>query len=158
MSERLKSVRTALLGVSITSAVLGVIYLVAALQYPMGTPARPGAPFFTVFVGALWFLSCLAMGLRALSLKDTRVQIDWPHGAGAWRILQILGGCTVYIVIAFVAGHAIAATLVNLIVLQAIGGFRWYVNLGIAIAIGFGSYFFFDSLLQVPLPKGIWWS
>lgn len=152
------SLRTALLGIVIIGALFGIVYLVAVLQLPMGTLAKPGSGFFLVFIVGLWFVSCLGIGLEALPMKEAAKQIDWPRGVEAWRLLQVIGGGVVYVVMLIVAGYVIAAVVISLIALRAMGGFRWYVNVGIAVAMGLGSYLLFDTLLKVPLPRGIWLS
>ncbi|MFC1817024.1 tripartite tricarboxylate transporter TctB family protein [Thermodesulfobacteriota bacterium] len=157
-NSRPTSERAALLSVSVIGGIISVLYLVAVWQCPMGTPAKPGPGVYPVFVAVLSLLACLGIGLEALSLKDTSTQVDWPWGGAGWRVLQIMGACVAYVVMLSIAGHAIAAAVLSLIALQAIGGFRWYVKLGIAIALGIGSQLLFHSLLKVPLPKGIWLS
>jgi putative tricarboxylic transport membrane protein len=53
-------------------------------------------------------------------------------------------------------GHPFAGTLVALIVLRVMGLPRWPLCIGIAIAVGSGSYYLFGRILDVPLPMGFW--
>jgi hypothetical protein len=47
-------------------------------------------------------------------------------------------------------------TLVSLVVLRVMGLSRWPLCIGLAIAVGLGSYYLFGKILDVPLPVGIW--
>ena len=60
-----------------------------------------------------------------------------------------------YIILLIPVGHSIAAGVLGIIVLQAMGGYRWLTKIGVAIGMGLGSYLLFDILFKVHLPKGI---
>ena len=54
------------------------------------------------------------------------------------------------------AAAIIAAVVATFMALQALGGLRWPLKIGLAVAFGLGSYYLFDTLLGVPLPRGTW--
>jgi len=68
----------------------------------------------------------------------------------------ILVAILAYILLLPYVGHSIAATLLILVALQAIGGQRWPMKIVLSVAIGFGSYYLFNTLLGTTLPRGIW--
>jgi putative tricarboxylic transport membrane protein len=148
------SLRHALLGIALMSAVLSIIYLVTSLQYPMDTAAQPGPGFYPFIVGILWLLSSLGLALEART-KEERALVSWPQGVAFFRIIAIVGSLLFYVILLPVLGHVIVAAVVILVALQAMGGLRWQFRIALTILLTLGSYYLFDVLLEVPLPRGV---
>ena len=135
--------------------ILGILYLAASLQYPMGTVRKPGPGLFPVMVACLWLVASIGTGWGARS-KATQDPIEWPRGASLGRMGAILAAILAYMLLLSNIGHSIAAIVATFMALQALGGLRWPLKIGLAVAFGLGSYYLFDTLLGVPLPRGTW--
>ena len=145
----------AIFTISIVSITLSLFYLGFAWHYPIGSAKQPGPGLYPLVVGIFLLVTSIGTGFGVRS-KAAQGKIDWPRGAGRWRMAAILGAILTYIILLPYAGHAIAATIVILVALQAIGGQRWPMKIVLSVAIGFGSYYLFNTLLGTPLPRGIW--
>ncbi len=148
------SLRRALLGMAGMSAVLSLVYLVTSLQYPMDTAAQPGPGFYPFIVGILWLVSSVGLALESRTKEEGTV-ISWPQGTAFSRIIAIVGALLFYIILLPVLGHVIVAAVVILVALQAMGGLRWQFRIIIAVLLTLGSYYLFDVVFDVPLPRGI---
>jgi len=136
------------------SAVLSIVYLVTSLQYPMDTAAQPGPGFYPFIVAILWLLSSLGLALESRARAEGD-KVSWPRGAGFWRLIAIVGALLFYIILLPVLGHVIVGAVVILVALQAMGGLTRTVRIVLAVLLTLGSYYLFDVLLDVPLPRGI---
>ena len=141
--------------VAAASMILGVFYLLTALQYPMGTARRPGPGLYPLLVACSLLASSVITALQARA-GEIRVKVDWPRGGGRGRTVAILVALLAYILLLPGIGHPIAATIVVFIALQAFGEFRWPMRIGLALLLGWGSFYLFYNLLGVPLPGGLW--
>ncbi len=135
--------------------ILGLAYLAGALGYPWGSMAQPGPGLYPFVVGILIVISALGAGLEA-RVRRLRVRAVWPKGRDRWRVLAVLGSSLAYLLLLPYLGHAFNGTLVALVVLHFTGLRRWTLKIGLALGIGLGSYYLFSSVLNVPLPAGIW--
>jgi putative tricarboxylic transport membrane protein len=148
-------VRRAFLSLATGNIILAILYLTASWQYPMGTISEPGPGLFPVMVACLWLIASVGTGWGALS-KAMQGHIEWPRGASLARMGAILAAILAYMLLLSKFGHSIAAVVATFMALQALGGLRWPLKIGLAVAFGLGSYFLFDTLLNVPLPRGDW--
>jgi putative tricarboxylic transport membrane protein len=154
MEMRDLSLRQAFLGLACVSAVLSIIYIATSFDYPKGTAAQPGPGFYPLLVGIMWLLSSVAVGLEARA-KNKVDKVELPQGAGFWRLTTIIGALLFYIILLDVLGHVIVGAVLILLVLQAMGGLRWPLRIALAVLLTIGSYYLFDVLFDVPLPRGI---
>jgi hypothetical protein len=105
-------------------------------------------------VAGLLLLSSLATAWQTRSMAG--VAIEWPQGAGRWRMAAILLAVIAYIALLPNLGHLIASAVTTFISLQALGGLRWPTKILLAVFLGVGSFYLFNHLLGVPLPGRIW--
>jgi hypothetical protein len=143
---------------SITAAVgsvLAIGYLIAGQEYPWGKMAEPGPGVYPLAVGILMLAGAVGLGLEA-RVRRLHLGAPWPVGAGRWRVLAVLASGLGYALLLPYLGHLFMGTLVSLIVLRVMGLPRWPLCIGLAIAVGLGSYYLFGKILDVPLPVGIW--
>jgi hypothetical protein len=109
---------------------IGLVALEQGRAYPLGTLQRPGPAFTPLLLALLLILFggiVFAMGTRARRL----VEVGWHE----WRhVGAILVGC------------AFAAWSIERL------GYR--LTMALVLAVAGGSFFLFDTLLHVPLPRG----
>ena len=146
-----------LLGVAGAGFVLSTVYLLITLRYPMGSPSAPGMGVYPLVAGGLLFIGAVGAGVAACS-EALQGKVDWPRGAGRFRLLAIIAALISYLIILPYAGNAVALVVVVLITLQVMGGLRWYVRVGLSLAIALSSHYLFSNILKVPLPRGTWFN
>ncbi len=144
----------ALLGVNIIAMVLSILYLIGALGYPMGTAEQPGPGRYPLIVGILLIIASAGNLVNTL-LKPTTEKLKLPVGKDLGRVLAVAGGTGAYIILLPYAGHLLASLVMVFIALQTMGLSSWKMKVGFTIAMALGSYYLFDVILMVPLPRGI---
>lgn len=146
--------KRALLFLSGITGVLSLIYLGVALTYPVGSLARPGPGVFPLFVAILILLGCL--GTFGTSRDgSSEEEVRWPDKHGWGRIVAVTAACLAYVLAITSLGHLLSSTVVTFVVLHVMRMKSWALKVGLAAMIGLVSYFFFATLLGVPLPQGI---
>jgi hypothetical protein len=139
--------------VSVVALALSVVYLIGALEYPMGTMEQPGPGRYPLFVGALLLLASIGSLVTNL-LKPAEGELHLPKGKELGRVVTVIAGTVAYVVLLPYAGHLVASIVTVFIVLQAMGLSSWPLKIGFTVLIALGSYCLFDLILNVPLPKG----
>jgi putative tricarboxylic transport membrane protein len=143
-----------LLGVDIIALLLSILYLMGALAYPMGTLDQPGPGRYPLFVGVLLMLASSGSLVTNL-MRPVKGGLDWPKGKELKRVLAITAGTIAYVLFLPYAGHLLASMAVVFVVLHTMGMPSWLTKIGFTIAIALSSYYLFDVVLSVPLPRGI---
>jgi len=143
-----------LLGVDIAALLLSVLYLIGAIGYPRGTMDQPGPGIYTLFVGSLLIIASIGSIVTDL-LKPAQDKLVLPKGRGLGRVLIVTGASVTYVLLLPYAGHLLSAIMLVFFVLHTMGLTSWPMKIGFTIAIALGSYYLFDILLMVPLPRGI---
>jgi putative tricarboxylic transport membrane protein len=143
-----------LLGVDIAALLLSVLYLIGAIGYPRGTMDQPGPGIYTLFVGSLLVIASIGSIVTDL-LKPPRGKLILPKGRELGRVLIVTGASVAYVLLLPYAGHLLSAIMLVFFVLHTMGLTSWPMKIGFTIAIALGSYYLFDILLMVPLPRGI---
>ena len=146
--------RRALLGTNVVALALGSVYLWMAFGYERGTPSQPGPGFYPQCVGALLVLAALC---SLVSDLRRHLEGEWilPKGRELGRLLSVMAGIAGYVALLNFAGHLLSATLLVFVVLHTMGLRSWPVKIGLTVAFALGSYYLFDVLLMVSLPRGI---
>jgi putative tricarboxylic transport membrane protein len=118
--------------------------------FPLGSLHRPGPAYMPVVLATLLILfgaAVFAMDARVRRLAE----VGWPE----WRhALAIFGAC------AFAAwglerlGYRLTMAAVMAFLLLVVERKGWALGLTLTVAMAWGSFFVFDTLLRVPLPRG----
>lgn len=129
---------------------IGVVTVWESRVFPLGTLQRPGPAYAPVVVAALLILfgvAVFAMGGRARRLAE----LGWTE----WRhAVAIFGAC------AFAAwglerlGYRLTMAVVVLFLLMVVERKGWALGLALTVVMAWGSFFVFDTMLRVPLPRG----
>jgi putative tricarboxylic transport membrane protein len=130
--------------------VVGLIAVWQSLQFPLGSLQRPGPAYMPLLLALL--LIALGLALAALGSDGGRFSaIAWQE----WRhAVAIFGTC------AFAAwglerlGYRLTMAVVLLVLLLGLERRKLLFSLALMIAIAWGSFFLFDTVLRVPLPRG----
>jgi len=129
---------------------IGLVTMWESRVFPLGSLHRPGPAYMPVVLAALLILFgavVFAMDARVRRLVD----VGWPE----WRhALAIFGAC------AFAAcglerlGYRLTIAAVMAFLLLVVERKGWALGLTLTVAMAWGSFFVFDTLLRVPLPRG----
>jgi putative tricarboxylic transport membrane protein len=129
---------------------IGLVAIWESRAFPLGTLHRPGPAYMPVLLAALLIvfgIAVFAMGRGARSLAA----VGWPE----WRhAAAIFGTC------AFAAwglerlGYRLTMAVVVGLLLLGLERRSWALGLGLTVAMAWGSFYLFDTLLRVPLPRG----
>jgi len=129
---------------------IGIVAILESRAFPLGSLHRPGPAFMPVLLAALLILFGLAvaaMGAAAGRLLD----VGWSE----WRPAAAIFGCC-----AFAAwgldrlGYRITMAVVLAVLFLALERLRVVTGLVLTIGMAWGSFYLFDTLLKVPLPRG----
>lgn len=117
----------------------------------MGKWNEPGAGMFPLVVS---ILLCLSGALMFITAKG-RVEIDWPALVKQqWTPFQIVALTAGFIVALDTLGFLVTSSLYVFALLFWVSRYRIWIALGLAVAVGVGSWYVFGRLFETPLPKG----
>ena len=130
---------------------IGLVTIWESRVYPLGSLHRPGPAYMPVLLASLLIVfggAVFAMGARARRL----VELGWPE----WRhALAIFGVCV------FAAwglerlGYRLTMAVVVIFLLRIVERKGWALGLALTVVMAWGSFLVFDTLLRVPLPRGL---
>ena len=129
---------------------IGIVAIWESRAFPLGSLHRPGPAFMPVLLAALLILFGLAvaaMGAAAGGLLD----VGWAE----WRHAAAIFGCC-----AFAAwgldrlGYRITMAVVLAMLFLALERLGAVTSLVLTVGMAWGSFYLFDTLLKVPLPRG----
>jgi len=133
-----------------TLVLIGLVAIGESRAFPLGSLHRPGPAYMPVLLAGLLIafgVAVAAMGGRAARLGDVGWQ-EWRHA------VAIFGAC------AFAAwglervGYRLTMAIVLAFLLLGLERIRPVVGVALTVGMAWGSFYLFDRLLKVPLPRG----
>jgi hypothetical protein len=124
--------------------------VVQSLAFPLGSLRRPG-PAFTPLALAL-LLIVLGAAVFAMGRASRRLaELGWHE----WR-----HAVAIFVACAFAAwglerlGYRLTMAAVVAFLMLVVERRGWALGLALTVVVPWGSFFLFDTLLHVPLPRG----
>lgn len=129
---------------------VGTVFAVGALNYPMGSSARPGAGYFPLGLGVLMALLGLAVLVQSLTRGEPGAD---PIGAVAWRPLLVVTAAIVFFGLAL-PGLGLLVTAPLLIAGVSLAGdeFGWKGVLITSAVLTLGCWLVFIKGLALVIP------
>ena len=129
---------------------VGAIALWQSLQLPLGSLRQPGPAYMPALLAVLLMLFGIAVA--ALGGATGRFSaVAWPE----WRhALAIFGACAFAAVALERLGYRLTTGLVLAFLLGVVERKHPLVTIALAVGVAGGSFFLFNTLLRVPLPRG----
>lgn len=129
---------------------VGLVAIMESRAFPLGSLHRPGPAFTPMLLAAL--LIVFGAVLAAMGSASPRLAAvgwhEWRHAAA------IFAAC------AFAAwglerlGYRLTMAVVMAFIVLVVERRRWGLGLVLTVVVAWGSFYLFDSLLHVPLPRG----
>jgi len=131
----------------------GIYGLVFSLQLPLGYLREPGPGMLPL---CLSILLCLSGVLWFIYGKRKEGKTDW-YGMVKKLItpLKIVGVTGGFILVMGSLGYLLASSLYIFLLFFWISRYRLWMSIGLSVAMGVGSWYFFGKMLSVQLPKGL---
>ena len=128
----------------------GLLTLWESRAFPLGSLHRPGPAYMPVLLASLLVLFGVAVAAMGGAARRP-AEVGWRE----WRhAVAIFAAC------AFAAaglerlGYRITMALVVAFLLLVVERKGWALTLALTAVMAWGSFFVFDTLLRVPLPRG----
>ncbi|MCB2101432.1 MAG: tripartite tricarboxylate transporter TctB family protein [Rhodobacterales bacterium] len=131
--------------VAVILALIGVVALVLALDYEMGSARRMGPGYFPVVLSAILILLSLGEIVASLLRPEAR-SIDWRP------MIMILGAVTAFGVTLYLFGMIPAFFAVIGLAAQSERHFGWLPALVLAAVTSLGAYLLFSRFLGMTIP------
>ena len=129
---------------------IGIVAIWESRAFPLGSLHRPGPAFMPVLLAALLVLfgvAVAAMGAAAGRLFD----VGWSE----WRHAAAIFGCCPFAAWGLDRlGYRITMAVVLAVLFLALERLRVVTGLVLTVGMAWGSFYLFDTLLKVPLPRG----
>lgn len=133
-----------------TLVLIGLVTIWESRAFPLGSLRRPGPAYMPVLLAVLLIVfgvAVFAMGARARRLGEVGWH-EWRHA------VAIFAAC------AFAAwglehlGYRLTMAAVVAFLVLGLERKGWMVGVAVTVAMAWGSFYLFDALLKVPLPRG----
>ncbi len=144
---------------SVLFLLTGIYGFYFSIQLPMGRWNEPGPGVFPITLsilllisGAAWFI----VGKRGAERKNHAEATDLRDIIKALSTPIKIVGITALLILVFNrVGYLVASSLYLFILLFWVSRYRLIVSFFLALSIGIGSWYFFEKILSVQLPKGL---
>jgi len=145
--------------VSISFLIFSGIYLAASLSLPVGKVGKPGPGMIPVGIGIILTFLCLLHVIEVFFFEKNRSVQKEEGGvltrADVLRVIGVVCVLIVYMIFFQVLGYTLSTIVLMAAILRLLQMHGW-LRIGLISILTSGcSYYIFDRLLDVPLPKGI---
>jgi putative tricarboxylic transport membrane protein len=132
--------------------VLGGLVLWERRVLPLGTHLQPGPGYFPFLLAVLLIILGGILFLRGGRSKPFH-SLAWPEAPHAMAII----GCGVFATLCMEwVGYRITMFLILGFLFGVLERLKAWQVLTLTVALSMGTFWVFDSLLRVPLPRGGW--
>jgi len=119
---------------------------------PLGSASRPGPGYFPLLLALLLIVLGAILIARGKDAKAIR-SVSWTEAPHA---LAILGCCVFVSLFMETIGYRLTLLLVMGFLFGVIERIKWWLTLVLTFGFSLGTFWLFDSMLRVPLPRGDW--
>jgi hypothetical protein len=137
-------------GAALALFALGVIW--ESRKLPLGTFRHPGPAYMPVLLALLLLVFGILIavtGGRSERLRSV-TWTEWPHA------VAILAVCAFSALALERLGYRLTVLLAMVFLVKVVEKKGWLLTAVFALAMSFGSFYLFYTLLRVPLPLGPW--
>ncbi|MCA9309737.1 MAG: tripartite tricarboxylate transporter TctB family protein [Phycisphaerales bacterium] len=152
------TVKTAELAMAIILGVLSVMLMLKSAELEIGwiPEEGPGGGAWPFWLSAVMFVSCVVTTVRWFTGATPQSRSDEPfmdvHTSKIVAITVVALAVTLGLV--NIIGMYFALMLFMIFYLRFVGAHTWVLSLAIGISLPVISFFFFEGLLKIIMPKG----
>jgi putative tricarboxylic transport membrane protein len=129
---------------------IGVVAVWQSRQFPFGSLHRPGPAYVPVLLAVL----LIVFGIAVAVMGGTSRRLA-ALGWGEWRhAVAIFATCAFAAVGLERLGYRLTMSVVMAFLLVILERKNIALSLAVALGIALGSFYLFDTVLRVPLPRG----
>lgn len=137
----------------------GIYGFFFSIQLPMGRWNEPGPGVFPITLSILLLVSGVSwfiIGRREAGGENGEKKAGWRDIVNNLSTpLKIIGITALLILVFNRVGYLVASSLYIFVLLFWVSRYRVIVSTLLALSIGIGSWYFFQKVLSVQLPKGL---
>ncbi len=119
---------------------------------PLGSVSRPGPGYVPLLLALLLIILGVILSARGKDAQNIR-SVSWPEAPHA---LAILGCCLFVSLFMETIGYRVTLLLVMGFLFGVMERIKLWLTLVLTFGFSLGTFWLFDSLLRVPLPRGEW--
>jgi putative tricarboxylic transport membrane protein len=135
---------------------IGILGFADSLRFSWGSWAEPGPAPFPLAVSLLLSVAGIIKIAQDLKTGERGERIEWPAMArGFITPLKILGATLLFILLLEWLGYLLATLFFMFVLFLWVCRYRVWIAMGLSVAIGVGSWVFFEMILKVQLPEGL---
>ena len=135
---------------------IGLLFFADSFQLSWGSWAEPGPAPFPLAVSLLLSIAGIIKIVQNQGGGAKEGRIEWRATVrGFLTPLKILGTTLIFILVLERLGYLVATLLFMLALFLWVGRYRVWIAIGLSVAIGVGSWYFFEVILKVQLPEGL---
>ncbi len=135
---------------------IGILGFADSLQLSWGSWAEPGPAPFPLAVSLLLSIAGIVKIVQVREAGKRGGRIEWrAMSLGFLTPLKILGTTLVFILVLERLGYLVATLLFLFVLFLWVCRYRIWIAMGLSVAIGAGSWYFFEMILKVQLPQGV---
>ena len=131
---------------------LGLFVIVERRVLPLGSASHPGPGYFPLLLGILLALFGAVLIMRGKASPALR-SLSWSEAGHA---VPILGCCVFTGLFMEQIGYRLTMIVVLGFLFGVIERIQVWLVVILTLGLSLGSFWLFDTLLRVPLPRG-WW-
>ena len=130
-------------------ALVGLYAIWESRALPLGSLRQPGPGYLPVVLA----LVLVALGALIAALGSTGRRLRDAEWAGAGHALAVLGACAFAALALERLGYRLTMAAMLLFLLGAVERRRAWFAVGFAVLVPLLTFYLFDTLLRVPLPR-----
>ncbi|MBP2634662.1 MAG: Tripartite tricarboxylate transporter TctB family [Firmicutes bacterium] len=134
----------------IITLVYAIIIFQQSLSLDYSTRLGPGPGFFPLWLSGILIVLTLCYIVDSIRHDVVKVSEILPGGQASKNIISTVGGLIIFPIVVPYLGFVVSATILQFIMF--VRDFKWYIALGISVAVSIILFLVFQSLLGVTLP------
>ncbi|MBS3906356.1 MAG: tripartite tricarboxylate transporter TctB family protein [Syntrophaceae bacterium] len=129
---------------------LAVFVMIETRVLPLGTHSRPGPGYLPLLLSS--FLAILGVILIVWGrLASSWRSVKWSEGLHA---LAILAGSVFTTLTLETLGYRLTMLILMVFLFGVMERLKWWMVFSLSVGLSFGSFWLFDTMLKVILPRG----
>ncbi len=155
MEEGDKALLNKELSISLLIMVLGIIYLMASLAYPLGDLVKPGSGMFPAVMAALLILGGLRLALAARRPPTASSRQGDQKGMGKFASVRVVLGTVAYLILMPLIGFLTMTFFFLIYLFKTLGVTSWARTIAASAVTSLLFYWFFIQVLMLTAPAGL---